>query len=439
MNDFQKFPQIQTLLDDERLKSFPHTLKAYFTKKVVSECKKNKEFLDKNALILRILDRLKEYENKDFNPLINATGVVIHTNLGRSIFNEKLFKSCQKNLCSYTNLEFNLKSGKRGSRYDAVLEKLQILFECEDALIVNNNAAAVFLVLNSLAFGKEVLSSRGELVEIGGNFRIPEVIKAAGVCLKELGTSNKTHLKDYENAITKETKLILKTHKSNFTLKGFCEEVSIKDLGILAKKKRLISYYDLGSGWCEKLPKSLICDEPEIKKLVKQCDLLSFSADKLFGSAQAGIILGKKRLIAKLRQNQLLRMLRIDKLSLIFLNESLKAYLQKDYDKIPTLRLLNDDVEHIKHKALKVQKELKFKSELKQSKSLVGGGSLPDKTLESFVLSFNGNALKMQENFRKQGIIARIEDKNLVLDFRSIQESELKRLISLINEMENLC
>lgn len=439
MNDFQKFPQIQTLLDDEHLRTFPHTIKAYFTKKVVSECKKNKEFLDKNALIFKILNALKEYEDRDFNPLINATGVVIHTNLGRSIFDKELFKSCQKNLCSYTNLEFNLKSGKRGSRYDAVLKKLQILFECEDALIVNNNAAAVFLVLNSLAFGKEMLSSRGELVEIGGNFRIPEVIKAAGVRLKELGTSNKTHLKDYENAITKETKLILKTHKSNFTLKGFCEEVSIKDLGILAKKKRLISYYDLGSGWCEKLPKGLICDEPEIKKLVKQCDLLSFSGDKLFGSAQAGIILGKKRLIAKLRQNQLLRMLRIDKLSLIFLNESLKAYLQKDYDKIPTLRLLNDDLTHIKVKALRVQKELKFKSLLKPSKSLVGGGSLPNKCLKSFVLAFEGNALKMQENFRKQGIIARIEDKNLVLDFRSIQESELERLIELINKMENLC
>lgn len=439
MNDFQKFPQIQTLLDDEHLRTFPHTIKAYFTKKVVSECKKNKEFLDKNALIFKILNALKEYEDRDFNPLINATGVVIHTNLGRSIFDKELFKSCQKNLCSYTNLEFNLKSGKRGSRYDAVLEKLQILFECEDALIVNNNAAAVFLVLNSLAFGKEMLSSRGELVEIGGNFRIPEVIKAAGVRLKELGTSNKTHLRDYENAITKETKLILKTHKSNFTLKGFCEEVSIKDLGILAKKKRLISYYDLGSGWCEKLPKGLICDEPEIKKLVKQCDLLSFSGDKLFGSAQAGIILGKKRLIAKLRQNQLLRMLRIDKLSLIFLNESLKAYLQKDYDKIPTLRLLNDDLTHIKAKALRVQKELNFKSLLKPSKSLVGGGSLPNKCLKSFVLAFEGNALKMQENFRKQGIIARIEDKNLVLDFRSIQENELERLIELINKMENLC
>ncbi|EAH7701318.1 L-seryl-tRNA(Sec) selenium transferase [Campylobacter upsaliensis] len=439
MNDFQTFPQIQTLLDDERLKAFPHAIKAYFAKKIVKECKKNKEFLNKNALILKILNALKEYEDKDFKPLINATGVVIHTNLGRSIFDEELFKACQKNLCSYTNLEFNLKSGKRGSRYDAVLEKLQILFECEDALIVNNNAAAVFLVLNSLAFGKEVLSSRGELVEIGGNFRIPEVIKAAGVRLKELGTSNKTHLKDYENAITKETKLILKTHKSNFTLKGFCEEVSIKDLGILAKKKRLISYYDLGSGWCGKLPKNLSIDEPEIKKLVKQCDLLSFSADKLFGSAQAGIILGKKRLIAKLRQNQLLRMLRIDKLSLIFLNESLKAYLQKDYDKIPTLRLLNDDLTHIKAKALRVQKELNFKSELKQSKSLVGGGSLPDKCLKSFILAFEGNALKMQENFRKQGIIARIEDKNLVLDFRSIQENELERLIELINKMENLC
>lgn len=439
MNNFQKFPQIQTLLDDERLKNFPHAIKAYFAKKIVSECKKNKQFLDKNALIFKILNALKEYENKDFKPLINATGVVIHTNLGRSIFDEELFKACQKNLCSYTNLEFNLKSGKRGSRYDAVLEKLQILFECEDALIVNNNAAAVFLVLNSLAFGKEVLSSRGELVEIGGNFRIPEVIKAAGVHLKELGTSNKTHLKDYENAITKESAIILKTHKSNFALKGFCDEVGIKDLGILAKKKRLISYYDLGSGWCGELPKGLIFDEPELKKLVRQCDILSFSGDKLFGSAQAGIILGKKRLIAKLRQNQLLRMLRIDKLSLVFLNESLKAYLQKDYGKIPTLRLLNDDLELIKAKALKVQKGLKFKSELKQSKSLVGGGSLPDKCLKSFVLAFEGNALKMQENFRKQGIIARIEDKNLILDFRSIKENELERLINLINEMENLC
>ncbi|HEF3572678.1 TPA: L-seryl-tRNA(Sec) selenium transferase [Campylobacter upsaliensis] len=439
MNDFQTFPQIQTLLDDERLKAFPHAIKAYFAKKNVKECKKNKEFLNKNALILKILNALKEYEDKDFKPLINATGVVIHTNLGRSIFDEELFKACQKNLCSYTNLEFNLKNGKRGSRYDAVLEKLKILFECEDALIVNNNASAVFLVLNSLAFNKEVLSSRGELVEIGGNFRIPEVIKAAGVKLKELGTSNKTHLKDYENAITKESAILLKTHKSNFTLKGFCEEVGIKELGILAKKKRLISYYDLGSGWCGKLPKNLSIDEPELKKLVKQCDVLSFSGDKLFGSAQAGIILGKKKLIAKLRQNQLLRMLRIDKLSLVFLNESLKAYLQKEYDKIPTLKLLNDDLEQIKQKALKVQKRLKFKSLLKASKSLVGGGSLPDKCLKSFILAFEGNALKMQENFRKQGIIARIEDKNLVLDFRSIQENELERLIELINKMENLC
>ncbi|EAI8430237.1 L-seryl-tRNA(Sec) selenium transferase [Campylobacter upsaliensis] len=439
MNDFQTFPQIQTLLDDERLKAFPHAIKAYFAKKIVKECKKNKEFLNKNALILKILNALKEYEDKDFKPLINATGVVIHTNLGRSIFDEELFKACQKNLCSYTNLEFNLKNGKRGSRYDAVLEKLKILFECEDALIVNNNASAVFLVLNSLAFNKEVLSSRGELVEIGGNFRIPEVIKAAGVKLKELGTSNKTHLKDYENAITKESAILLKTHKSNFTLKGFCEEVGIKELGILAKKKRLISYYDLGSGWCGKLPKNLSIDEPELKKLVKQCDVLSFSGDKLFGSAQAGIILGKKKLIAKLRQNQLLRMLRIDKLSLVFLNESLKAYLQKEYDKIPTLKLLNDDLEQIKQKALKVQKRLKFKSLLKASKSLVGGGSLPNKCLKSFVLAFEGNALKMQEIFRKQGIIARIEDKNLVLDFRSIKENELERLINLINEMENKC
>ncbi|WP_348518711.1 L-seryl-tRNA(Sec) selenium transferase [Campylobacter sp. CCS1377] len=440
MNKFRTFPQIGALIDDESLKEYPFYLKAHFCKSVVAKLKANldEKALDKANILEEIKKEIKKHLHKDLQSVINASGVVIHTNLGRSVIDESIFESSKEVLCNYANIEFNLENGKRGSRYALVLEKLKMLFECEDALVVNNNAAAVFLVLNSLCFDKELITSRGELVEIGGSFRVSEVIKAAGVKLLEVGTSNKTHLKDYEKAINENTKMLLKTHKSNFALIGFCSEVSIKDLGILAREKGLLSYYDLGSGWCENLNAKLVKNEPKIKDLIKYCDILSFSGDKLFGSVQAGIILGKKELIDKIKENQLLRMLRVDKITLAFLNESLKAYLEKDYEKIITLKLLNDNLEHIKEKALKVQNELKFQSELRTSKSLVGGGSMPDKTLDTFVLAFKGNALNLQEKFRTKNIIGRIENEAFVLDFRTILEKDLSKLIKIINTMENL-
>lgn len=437
MNSLRAFPQIQSLVQDESLKAYPFYLKSYFSKLVVARLKKNfKGQIDKDTILKEIKKELDVFLRKDFQSVINASGVVIHTNLGRSVIDESLFEACKKSICSYSNLEFDLQNGKRGSRYGALLDKFKILFECEDALIVNNNAAAVFLVLNSLAFAKEVISSRGELVEIGGGFRMPEVIKAAGVKLCEVGTSNKTHLKDYENAICEESALILKTHRSNFSIQGFHSEVSIEDLGVLAKKNELISYYDLGSSWCENLNTKLTKNEPQVKKILKYCDILSFSADKLFGSVQAGIILGKKELIEKLRKNQLLRMLRVDKTTLAFLNETTRAYLEKDYDKITTLRLLNDELAHLENKALKVQKNIKIKSILKTSKSLVGGGSMPDKSLDTCILAFEGNALILQEKFREKNIIGRIENDFFVLDFRSIRENELDSLILKINELD---
>ncbi|MCH5336454.1 MAG: L-seryl-tRNA(Sec) selenium transferase [Campylobacter sp.] len=437
MNSLRAFPQIQSLVQDESLKAYPFYLKSHFSKLVVARLKKNfKGQIDKDTILKEIKKELDVFLRKDFQSVINASGVVIHTNLGRSVIDESLFEACKKSICSYSNLEFDLQNGKRGSRYGALLDKFKILFECEDALIVNNNAAAVFLVLNSLAFAKEVISSRGELVEIGGGFRMPEVIKAAGVKLCEVGTSNKTHLKDYENAICEESALILKTHRSNFSIQGFHSEVSIEDLGVLAKKNELISYYDLGSSWCENLNTKLTKNEPQVKKILKYCDILSFSADKLFGSVQAGIILGKKELIEKLRKNQLLRMLRVDKTTLAFLNETTRAYLEKDYDKITTLRLLNDELAHLENKALKVQKNIKIKSILKTSKSLVGGGSMPDKSLDTCILAFEGNALILQEKFREKNIIGRIENDFFVLDFRSIRENELDSLILKINELD---
>ncbi|WP_257935732.1 selenocysteine synthase [Campylobacter lari] len=440
MNKFRNFPPINTLINDENLANYPLYLRSHFAKIVVSNCKKE---LSKNEnlnfslqdLLSKIAQSIDEFLNMQSQSLINATGVIIHTNLGRSIIDESIFERTKEIICSYSNLEFNMQSGKRGSRYDALSANLKILFDCEDCLVVNNNASAVFLILNTLAKNEEVITSRSELVEIGGNFRIPEVMLAAGVKLKEIGTTNKTHLYDYEKAINENTKMILKTHRSNFAFKGFFEEVSLSEIHALTKKKKLISYYDLGAGWCEKINKQLSKNEPSVKELLKHCDILSFSGDKLFGSTQAGIILGKKKYIQQLKKNQLLRMLRVDKITLAFLNETTKAYLEKEYEKIPTLKLLNDDLKTIEKKALFVKEKIPIKCELKASKSLVGGGSMPDKSLDTFVLSFDEKALLLQEKFRKKGVIGRVENGHFVLDFRSILEKDLNRLIHAIKEV----
>ncbi|TXE88568.1 L-seryl-tRNA(Sec) selenium transferase [Campylobacter volucris] len=440
MHKFINFPPINALINDKNLNSYPLYLKNYFAKLVVSNCKKQllKDpdlEISFETLILKIKETIDEFLISQPKGLINATGVIIHTNLGRSIIDESAFDEIKNIICSYSNLEFNLKNGKRGSRYDAISANLKILFSCEDCLVVNNNASAVFLILNTLAKDYEVITSRSELVEIGGSFRIPEVINAAGVLLKEVGTTNKTHLKDYENAISTNTKIILKTHRSNFAFKGFFEEVCLEQIYTLAKKKKIVSYYDLGSGWCENLNKTLVKNEPCVKDLLKHCDILSFSGDKLFGSTQAGIILGKKKYIQKLKKNQLLRMLRVDKITLALLNQTTKAYLQKEYEKIPTLKLLNDDIKTIEKKALFVKENIHIPCELKKSKSLVGGGSMPDKTLESMVLSFKGKALNLQENFRKNGVIGRIEKDEFVLDFRTILDKDLNKLIDIIKKV----
>ena len=490
MNDLQDFPQISALIEDEALKNEQLFLKTHFAKLVVAEFKakfraenqaqshensqnlelnlensqnlnlknsKNSQNLDlknsknsaknspktrqnssqntlKKALVAEILAKIAEFKAKDYKSLINATGVVIHTNLGRSLIDESAFCACKDLACGYFNLEFDLQSGKRGDRQGAVLEKFKLAFGAQDALVVNNNAAAVFLVLNTLAAGREVITSRGELVEIGGSFRVPEVMRQAGAKLVEIGTTNKTRLADYESAISCDTALLLKTHKSNFAFKGFYEEVPLSELYALSRRAKVPLYYDLGSGWCGKMPVELVKGEPSIKELLAHCDLLSFSGDKLFGSTQAGVILGKKELIERLKSNQILRMLRVDKLTLVLLNEALRAYLGKEFEKIPTLKMLNESAQSVKERALRVQRGIKIKCELKESKSLVGGGSMPDKTLQSFVLAFFGEPLALQARFRGLGIIGRVENERFVLDFRTILERDLDKICALINE-----
>lgn len=335
-----KFPQISKLIN--AFDKYPKYLVTRLAKDMVAGLKKKGVCEASYDECITILEK-KLQNHQSLKTLINATGVVIHTNLGRSLLHPCLLERARPLLTSYTNLEFDLKTGKRGYRLSEITQNLCQLFGCEDALLVNNNAAAVFLVLNTLAKGREVVTSRGELVEIGGSFRVPEVMAAAGCVLHEVGTTNKTHLKDYENAINPDTALLLKTHKSNFTQNGFVAETSLKDITDLARDKNLLSYYDLGSGHAGLKDKSLKKGEPCVRELVSLCDILSFSGDKLFGCVQAGIILGKKELIKSLKQNQLLRMLRLDKIHIALLNEGIKAYLEKEFHLIPTLNMLNDD------------------------------------------------------------------------------------------------
>jgi len=249
--------------------------------------------------VLEMLDNIAENSLK---PIVNATGVVLHTNLGRAPIDKEIIGEAEK-IAGYSNLEFDLKTGKRGERYSHLGEKLSFLLGCEDAIVVNNNAAAVFLVLNTFSKNKNTLVSRGELVEIGGSFRVPDVMRESGALLKEIGTTNKTKISDYENGIDENTAILMKVHKSNFSIVGFCEETDFSDITALATKKGLVDYFDVGSLALKKY--DFIGDEPSAEEIFSNNpSLVSFSGDKLFGSVQAGIIAGKKELIEKIKKNQ---------------------------------------------------------------------------------------------------------------------------------------
>lgn len=388
-----------------------------------------------------IIDEILEEYNQSLSnsliPLINATGIIAHTNLGRSLISEQIYQNAKDTICHYSNLEYDLKAGKRGQRYWHLRKFAQELFGFEDALVVNNNAAAVFLVLNTFSKGKKSIVSRGELIEIGGSFRVPEVMKESGAVLKEVGTTNKTHLKDYEKNINKNTALIMKVHQSNFDIVGFRADTSIEDLAKLAIKKKLISYYDLGSGFSGNLPYNLDKNEHSIENLAKtDVDLVSFSGDKLFGSVQAGVILGKTKLIEKLKQNQLLRMLRVDKISLSLLQESFKAYIEEKFELIPTIKLLNRSEDELFELASSFQKLIN--SEIIKTKTYIGGGSLPNRKFPSVALYIKGNAKKLEKIFRENGIIGRIENDKFLLDFRSINDNDKANLKQILTKLGNL-
>ncbi|OGW51674.1 MAG: L-seryl-tRNA(Sec) selenium transferase [Nitrospirae bacterium RBG_13_43_8] len=391
------------------------------------------------AEIENIIKRLSSYSLRS---LINATGIVIHTNLGRSLLSERALENIKRVAGSYSNLEYDLKEGKRGKRYSHVKRILREVTGAEDALVVNNNAAAVMLCLNTLSKGREAIVSRGELVEIGGSFRMPEVMAASGAILREVGTTNKTHLHDYEGAINDNTALIAKVHKSNFRVMGFAEEVSVEDLANLGRKYQIPVMFDLGSGCLIDLKPFGISDEPVVKDIVNSgVDITTFSGDKLLGGPQGGVIVGKREYIERIQKNPITRAMRIDKLTLAGFEATLMEYIDEEgvVENIPTLRMLLQKPEEIKGRANRIAKKLKKEIQNAQiavmaDLSRAGGGSLPEVDLPTYVVSIKTDDHSVNEIETKlragdPPIISRIREDSLILDARTVREIDLAELV----------
>ena len=380
--------------------------------------------------------------------VINATGVVIHTNLGRAPLHPSAIEHLIEVSKAYSNLEYDLDRGERGSRYTHVEEILCRLSGAESALVVNNNAGAVLLVLNTLAEGKEVIVSRGELVEIGGAFRIPDVMKRSGGLLREVGTTNRTHFTDYQKAIGPQTALLLKVHTSNFRVMGFTSEVSLQDLVQLAKEHQLPVVDDLGSGCLIDLTRYGLEKEPTVQETIKTgVDAVTISGDKLLGGPQAGIILGKKKILDLFKTNPLTRALRIDKLTLAALESTLLLYLDEEraMEEIPTLRMLSLDTKRLKRRGKRLLKRFsgmankKMTFILREDVSRVGGGALPLQNLPTLVVAIKpveASVNSLEENLRKGDppIVCRISKEELILDMRTVFDEEIPLLAAGIEK-----
>lgn len=394
---------------------------------------------ERNELAQRIVKRVQEQARPSLRRVINGTGVIVHTNLGRSLLADSAVKLMVEVSQNYSNLEFDLHEGERGSRYFHVEGILKELTKAEAALVVNNNAAAVYLALQTHAQGKEVIVSRGELVEIGGSFRIPEVMARSGALLVEVGTTNKTHLPDYERAITPQTQIILKVHKSNFEILGFTEEVPLAELATLGTRLGIMVMEDLGSGCFVDLSRYGLKHEPTVQEtLATGADLVTFSGDKLLGGPQAGIILGKARYVDPIKKNPLNRAFRIDKLTLAALEATLQLYRREEeaMHKIPTLALLSVPLQALKSRARRLVRRLRGASngrlhlEILPGNSRVGGGALPMQVLPTSLVALTCSAMsaaRLEEKLRENDppIISRIEQEKVLLDVRTIKDDEL--------------
>jgi L-seryl-tRNA(Ser) seleniumtransferase len=456
----RQIPSVEKILESPQLQpdiaQFSHPLVATAVKQAVDEVreeiKKGKGSPSVKEIVERTQSIIAVVTSASLKPVINASGVVLHTNLGRAPLDEETISFIKETSSAYSNLEFDLKEGKRSKRGIFVERLLCALTSAEAALAVNNNAGAVLLILTSLAKGKEVIVSRGELVQIGGGFRIPEIMALSGATLKEVGTTNQTAVSDYEDAITPKTAMLLKVHQSNFKMVGFEKRPGINELAKLGKKSKLCVVEDLGSGVLLRTEDFELAHEPTaFEALSAGADLVCFSGDKLLGAPQAGIILGKKKYVDILRKHPMHRALRLDKMFLAGLERILLYYLKGEaVQKIPAWQMISASPRILQNRAERIKNDLKkagIEINIRESQSTIGGGSLPGEILPTIVISVTtvnpvgkskGLTPDLQARFfRNQTppIIGRIENDNFVMDLRTVFPKQDDILISAIKNV----
>ena len=436
INKILLLDEIKTLIQEHTEVGVKSAIKSYIDgikQEILNEELHEVPSLEK--IVEEVKQIVKSEDKNSLRRVINATGTILHTNLGRSLLSQKIKENIESVAFNYSNLEFDIDNKKRGSRYVHLIDIIKKLTGAEDVLVVNNNAAAVLLTLNTLVKDKEIVVSRGELVEIGGAFRIPEIIKLSGGTPVEVGTTNKTHLKDYENAITDNTGALLKVHTSNYKIVGFTKEVFNEEISYLARENELVSINDLGSGQFVDFSRFGLPYEPTVKEVLDSgIDIVTFSGDKLLGGPQAGIIVGKKEYIEQMKKNQLTRALRVDKMTLAALEATLKLYLDEKeaLEHIPTLHMISISKERLFGKAdvLKTRlSDLEFKITIAEDKAEVGGGSYPASYLDSVVVKLEHPRLSATDIERSLleveiPIITRIKDNELIFDMRTLRTRE---------------
>lgn len=392
------------------------------------------------ALCHAIRSRVRQDSLPSFRNVINGTGIILHTNLGRACLSGKAAQAAADAARRYSNLEYDLTSGKRGTRYSHVEDLLCRLTGAESALVVNNNAAAVLIVLSALTQGGQVPVSRGELVEIGGSFRVPEIMEACGAQLKEVGATNKTHLHDYARVINENTKAIMKVHTSNYRIIGFSETPALSELVELGHEHGLPVIEDLGSGSLLDLSRFGIHDEPSVPDSIRAgVDVVSFSGDKLLGGPQAGIILGKKEYIDILKKHPLTRAMRVDKMTLAALEATLRSYEAQQEMEIPVIAMLSAGAKALREKAeqlLSMLAEAGISAQIVPTEGQVGGGSVPNQVLPSFAVAFTQDVNKLEEQLRlgDRPIIGRIHEGKYLLDVRTLWEEDFPIIVEAMRE-----
>ncbi|MGI6486676.1 MAG: L-seryl-tRNA(Sec) selenium transferase [Tepidanaerobacteraceae bacterium] len=457
----RKLPKIGALLEDPDIQKIIKKYNKNFVTRVLRDCleeirleqikalesgkcavEKSESDLKKTVISLALKKAC--FPRHSLKRTINATGIVLHTNLGRAPLPDSALEHISEVASSYSNLEYDIQKGERGDRHSHVNELICDITGAEDAIVVNNNAGAVLLCLSSLAFQKEVIISRGQLVEIGGSFRIPEVMALSGAKLIEVGTTNKTHLSDYERAINENTGVLLKVHQSNFKMVGFTSQVSSCELKTLAKKHGLPLMEDLGSGVLVDLRSYGFPQEPTVQESVKSgIDIITFSGDKLLGGPQAGIIVGRSKYISTIKHHPLARALRIDKLTLAALESVLALYRDEELDKIPIIKLLKRTPQEMQQMAQefadRLNKVLRDKgtTEVLDDYSQVGGGSLPDvdmptKTVALNLRDYTAKEISAMLRMMEVPVIGRIKNDRFMFDVRTMNEDDISKTIELV-------